>query len=303
MKLLVVIVAFNGAKWLRQSLPELLKSNQLDIYIRDNSAEPETKAYIQSLNSPQIAFESGPNVGFGQGNNLGFKFGAVHGYQWFFLLNQDAKVDGVKLCQWVYSIRQKTTPTIHCPIQLNWDNDRANFNFEKRYAPGWSKHKNPFPSEFVNAAAWLIHIDTLKQVGGFNPIFHMYGEDRDWVKRLRKQGGSVLVHPSIQVRHFSSAQAKSKDKLWVAWTKTYSEEIHHFFEVSHSSNPGSGYIRRAIRRAFKREYLALNLRLIQPITEIKVLKTLLKQKERLRVLKKQSDQSEFRFILEHDDFL
>jgi hypothetical protein len=53
----------------------------------------------------------------------------------------------------------------------------------------------------VNAAAWLVSRRCLEAVGGFDPIFFMYGEDDDYCARMRYHGFSCFVISRCRIRH------------------------------------------------------------------------------------------------------
>src|SRR5690606_11284840 len=68
-----------------------------------------------------------------------------------------------------------------------------------------------FDIDFVNAACWLISKDCLKKVGGFNPYFFQYGEDRDYVNRVFYHKFKVGIVSSVFVHH-DREQRDSKKK-------------------------------------------------------------------------------------------
>ena len=50
-------------------------------------------------------------------------------------------------------------------------------------------------------------------VGLFDPVFHMYGEDDDLLKRLRQSGGSTRLQPNASIRHYHNDEvAKGSSK-------------------------------------------------------------------------------------------
>lgn len=61
--------------------------------------------------------------------------------------------------------------------------------------------KEPFAVPFVNAAAWLLPRQTMKTIGGFDPIFFHYGEDRNYAQRVEYHGLETVVVPEAFVVH------------------------------------------------------------------------------------------------------
>ncbi len=45
--------------------------------------------------------------------------------------------------------------------------------------------KDVYDFNFISAAAWLLPINTLKMIGGFDPIFFHYGEDENYCQRIK----------------------------------------------------------------------------------------------------------------------
>ena len=55
--------------------------------------------------------------------------------------------------------------------------------------------------KFVNAAAWLISRNCIETVGGFNPLFFLYGEDNDYLTRVKYHKFKVGVYPDANIYH------------------------------------------------------------------------------------------------------
>jgi GT2 family glycosyltransferase len=58
-----------------------------------------------------------------------------------------------------------------------------------------------YKCNFVNAAAWLISRDCITKVGVFEPLFFLYGEDLNYIQRMKYHGLLVGVVPSAKVVH------------------------------------------------------------------------------------------------------
>jgi hypothetical protein len=46
---------------------------------------------------------------------------------------------------------------------------------------------------FVNAAIWMLPASVIHRIGGFDPIFYHYGEDRHFAARVRHRQGRIRV--------------------------------------------------------------------------------------------------------------
>lgn len=296
-EILVIIVAYHGMSWLRKTLPALVHEG-VAVFLRDNESDESLQKLFQSLNPGGWEYAGGANIGFGRANNEGLRWGLENGFHRYFLLNQDAGIKAEDLVTWAHGISPSASTAIHCPVQLNWDNDSANPNFQNRYARDWEDRTEPFEVPFVNAAAWYLTASTLKKVGGFNPAFFMYGEDREYVWRLQQAGGQVWVHPNAKVRHASSAAGKSKDLRWVAQNKIRAEELHHYFNLRNDGKNlvHHGWLKRAIKRMLSRDFGRLTFSGALWREEIRFYHYARHHAKHLKAMRALSDQDEVRHL-------
>jgi len=253
-KTLIIIITYNGMRWLPDVIASLEGGSIFDVWVRDNGSTDGSRGFLKS--HPVVNFYTeGENIGFGQANNLGLEFAIIHGYDSVLLLNQDAKVTANQI-KTMRSIAEGIEGYfILCPVQLNWSGNEANPNFQNIYAPGWKSAVSPFSVDFVNAAIWFIPIKTLSLIGGFNPLFFMYGEDDDWARRLANKGGRVLVVPTLRCRHDKSVQSLPQNTLEELMNRYQNEETSFFF-LLHKSFFGwfLGFLIRSGIRILKPRY-------------------------------------------------
>jgi len=268
-KTLIILVTFNGSKWLKEVLKSIGTGLEYHVWARDNGSTDETVSLLN--NHPAVTyFSKGENIGFGCANNEGIRFALAQNYDSVFLLNQDCRIQSdIFLSLRSFGLTNKENVT--CPIQLNWNGIGANLNFSARYAPDWASHKEPFEVDFVNAAAWFIPISIVKKVGGFNPVFFMYGEDRDWGRRLLEIGGQFTVLPNLFCYHHSSIQHKRQNIIETKKKIIFSYEVtEFFFSNKNFTEWKKGWIKRALKRSFRRKQLFNTVTLLNPIAEVRV---------------------------------
>jgi len=77
--------------------------------------------------------------------------------------------------------------------------------------------KEIYEFSMINAAAWLLPLKTLNIVGGFNPIFFLYGEDDNYCQRViyhnLKIGivpKNIFVHDSLNTNKTSFEEGSVK---------------------------------------------------------------------------------------------
>ncbi|MFM9907733.1 MAG: glycosyltransferase family 2 protein [Chitinophagaceae bacterium] len=213
-KILSIVVTYNGMQWIHECIGSLSKSiYPTEIIVIDNCSSDETVAQIKK-NFPKVKIiESERNLGFGQANNIGFREAIAQNADYVFLLNQDAWIELDTLKKLIEIHQQHAVFGILSPLHLNKAGtalDKFFFEYLQQ-----SNSENLTASEllirksnsivietpFVNAAAWLVSIETIKQIGGFNPLFFHYGEDRNYVQRAIYMGIHIGVCTNARIYH------------------------------------------------------------------------------------------------------
>ena len=210
-KIVAIIVTYNGMKWIDKCLKSVQNSTYpLTTVIIDNKSSDETVPFIKKNYPEVVLLESDKNLGFGQANNLGFNYAIEHHADFVFLLNQDAYISPDMLDK-LLSVPSPEKQGIIAPVQLNGNGSKLDVHFHHyvtpQSAPGLvesyliGKQKLSYEVQLVNAAAWLLPIRTLMEVGGFDPIFFHYGEDHHYCDRVRFHGKPILLVPDALVCH------------------------------------------------------------------------------------------------------
>ena len=89
--ILIVIVTYNAMRWIDKCLSSVNCSNvQSDIFVVDNCSTDGTPDYIAQHYPDAILIRSPKNLMFGKGNNVGLRYALENGYDYVYLLNQDA---------------------------------------------------------------------------------------------------------------------------------------------------------------------------------------------------------------------
>lgn len=194
-KVLIIIVTFNGEKWIDKCIGSALRYGAgADVLIVDNASSDGT---LELIPENVKVIECGSNLGFGAANNIGFEYAIEHGYDYVYLLNQDAYLTAGSIEKMLQLHSWNPQYGILSPFQT--DNE-GQPDEQFRIRTGLKKVTQidvPVPVDFVMAAHWLISVDAIKKVGGFSPTFHHYGEDDNLVDRMHHHRYSVGVVTSI----------------------------------------------------------------------------------------------------------
>ena len=197
-KVLVVIVTYNAHRWIRQCL-DSVDRQRYDVFVIDNASTDDTLQRLSEYPNCRL-HASATNLGFGQANNIGLRYAVDNGYDYVLLLNQDAWLLPDTIEQLVALQQQNPAYWILSPMQMNTERGGLEQQFESYLSKDYS-HTPVLAVPFVNAALWLIPVACIKQVGGFDPLFPHYGEDNDYIQRVRYLGGRVGICTGVTAYH------------------------------------------------------------------------------------------------------
>lgn len=220
-KVVVIIVTYNGAKWLRKCFQSLEDSTcKVEIIVVDNNSSDNSVEIIQSFPEIQL-IQSAENLGFGKANNIGIQKAIELGADYVFLLNQDTWVFPETISNLVEVAEMNEQFGIVSPLHYSGDEVHLDESFEaywKRKTKSITDNVDEVP--FVNAAAWLLSKNTIERVGYFEPLFQHYGEDRNYTDRmLFHQYKTVVVknakicHDRIITRNFKKDCTQAKFRI------------------------------------------------------------------------------------------
>ena len=201
-KITVIIVTFNGGKWLDKMLRSVLNSSiALEVLVVDNASTDDSVAIIEKFETVQL-IKSATNLGFGKANNIGIKTALDQQSDYVFLLNQDTWVFKKSVETLMYFAAQHPEIGVLSPKHLCANEKDLDENFNVYY------HKkigviaaDIVEVPFVNAAAWFISKHCLAKVGLFDPVFNHYGEDRNFCNRLKFHNFKIAIVESANVVH------------------------------------------------------------------------------------------------------
>lgn len=211
-KVFVVVVLYNGAKWVERCFGSLRMSKvPLSVIAIDNAS---TDTGVQDLinDFPEVeVIKAGINLGFGKANNIGIKRALDLGADYVLLLNQDAWIETDTIPELINVHRLNSEYGILSPIHLNGIGNKMDLNFSNYASPSYTddflsdlylgRLKSVYSTSFVNAAAWLVSKECINKVGVFDHLFPHYGEDVDYARRVILAGYNIGIVPGVKVYH------------------------------------------------------------------------------------------------------
>jgi len=220
-KIFVIIVTYNGARWIDKNIPSLLRSVlPVHIIVVDNKSTDNTLELL--YNYPEIdVVESQTNLGFGKANNIGMQRALDLGADYLFLLNQDAWIFDATISSLVSKMQQYPKLGLLSPLHFSADAANLDQSFATYYSRKTQQlDKSVAVVPFVNAAAWMLSRKCAEKVGFFEPLFGHYGEDRNYCDRITYHNfligidaDAMIVHDRIITRNFNKDVIQSKFKI------------------------------------------------------------------------------------------
>jgi GT2 family glycosyltransferase len=252
MDLSIIILNFNGRRWLERLLPTLndyyLKQTryQVEVVVVDNASTDDSIAYLNTLDAVRL-IRSKKNGGFAYGNNLAIKGNPA---RFILLLNSDTELvpDLSNLDILLEYMDANPVVGILTPLVL-LDNGKLDTACHRGEPTPWAAftyfsglerlfgksslfgkyHLTHLPQNTVHdidactGAAMMVRNAALDRIGLLDERFFMYAEDVDWCKRFRESGYRVVFHPGVTLLHHkyqsglksADQETRSTTKHWI----------------------------------------------------------------------------------------
>lgn len=225
-RVLAVVVTYNAMRWADRCFGSLLASSlKPDVLAVDNGSSDGTREHLADAFPEVMLVCTEKNLGFGAANNIGLRKALAEGYDFVYLMNQDAWVDEDTLALLTAAHRREFG--VLSPLQNAADGnmdegfrrkcgrplERAGF-FAGTASPAYDGRAEELPVivevPFVMAAHWLVSREALEAVGGFSPAFRQYGEDDNFIDRLHWHGFGCGVAPEARAVHDRGGRSLAK---------------------------------------------------------------------------------------------
>lgn len=236
MKVLTIIISYRFMRWADKCLSSMLASKlKTDLLVIDNGSDDGTVAYVREHYPDVRVMDNGRNLGFGKANNIGIHYAMEKGYDMVLLLNQDAWLDADALGTLVAVAEEHPEYGVVSPVHMTGKGDRIEKGFSVYTGLGDS---GPLPHDtivsvpFINAAIWLVSMETFRKTGLFAPLFYHYGEDKDLANRMAYHHYKIGYVPAAVGYHDRANRVESKERTrwseYVYHLSEYANVCHHF---------------------------------------------------------------------------
>jgi len=218
---IAAIVVTHSRKRLLVNCIEALLNQTLpcDIIIADNASTDGTEAYLNDqglLDDSRLHyFRLNENLGGAGGFHHGLKYAMSHGWQWFWLMDDDAEPEPSALKNLVR--HAKHSNTIYGSVAMGIENGNKRLCWTKKVIDnGRLKSINDYEllsdlQEVTNLAflGFFIHRDMVHLIGLPDPTFFICRDDYEYCERARKCGAriflvknSIIIHPVKEISRF-----------------------------------------------------------------------------------------------------
>lgn len=223
MRLAIIIVSYNGQRWLERSLGSCVQHTPgVPVYVVDCASTDGSADFVARTFPEAHLLRQSKNLGFAGGNNVGIRQALADGAEAVFLLNQDAELTPGCLSTLAQYLEQHprcaaVQPGIFLPDgkvnslgnsyhYLGFGESGGNglSEAEASKALSWVMSKGEPP--YLSGAAVLLRSAALTQVGLFDEELFMYHEDMELCLRLRLAGWHLAVELKAHVIHYYDHQ-------------------------------------------------------------------------------------------------
>ena len=258
-RLLVIIAVYNGMQWLGRCLDSVVSSSMdADLFVCDNASTDGSADFVEKDYPGAHLVRSSKNLGFARSNDLGFRYAIEKGYDYVYLLNQDAWVMPDTFEKLISAFSSGGWGIIS-PMQMRPDMTALDKRFKRHYHGPADGSDEVFPVRFVMAAHWMISYGCLRKTGFFSPAFSHYGEDNNYCDRARYHGFRVGVLPSAVAVHDRQSRKKTKEQK-ILQNCQYSKVL--------ISNPNSSFAFQSIWQPVRQYLMSLYWRSTLPFKTI-----------------------------------
>ncbi len=223
-KLSVLVLNYNGLKWLSTCLSSIAKTDypNFDVYMVDNGSVDGSIDYVQK-NFPRVNIISNKrNLGFAEGFNRAIK---EINDEYIVLLNNDVEVLSKNWIRHLVNmaLNDPKTAAVACKL-ISMENKSRLDSVGGMGIPYWrgfvdmgrgevdkgQYDRIDFEPFSICGAGVLINRDIFTRLGGFDGKFFQYLEDVDLAWRIRLYGYRIAFASKAKVAHYFSGSTKTR---------------------------------------------------------------------------------------------
>jgi GT2 family glycosyltransferase len=225
----IVILNWNGRKWLKQFLPSVVSStySNYEVILADNASNDDSVSFVQQYYPRIRIIQLSSNLGFTKGYNEALKQVSA---DYYVLLNSDVEVTPGWLEPMV-NLLENDKMIAACQPKILSFYDRKMFEYAGA-AGGWlDKYGYPFakgrvfdiceedrgqydisaPVFWATGAALFIRANVYHEMKGFDEYFFAHQEEIDLCWRIQLAGYKIYACPASVVYHVGGGTLKKEN--------------------------------------------------------------------------------------------
>lgn len=242
----LVVVTYNSESVIGQCLESTLDQGvSTEVWVVDNNSTDGTVPLVRGR-FPWVHVHVNPeNVGFGRANNQVLPFLKA---EYIFCLNPDAYLfpgclgEAVRFLEAHPEVGMAGTRIVYPDGS---EQDSVSSRYPNQKFVGDLFQDLPGRIACLQGSSLILRLDFMRELGGFDPDFFLYGEDQDLSLRVRKRQMKLAVIEAAQVGH---RQGHTEKATGLEWTWNRKLEGEYLFYQKHYPPEAIRRIRRAHQR-------------------------------------------------------
>lgn len=238
----IIILNWNGKKWLEQGLPTVKKINYrpLEVIIVNNGSTDDSAEFVKK-NYPSFRLLSiQKNRGFAGANNYGVKHAKG---KYVLLLNNDTKVTPNFVSVMVSTMEKDPSigaiqPQLRSLIYPKLIDSAVSyltstgFMYHFGYMKPWNKkiYEKPLYGYSIKGACMMLLREDYIKLGGLDEDFVCYVEESDLCHRVWLSGKKVLYQPDVHIYHWGGGDMQVMTKDEVTMFRSYRNRFFSYIK-------------------------------------------------------------------------
>lgn len=220
------------------------------VTVVDNASADDSREAVARL-LPQARLIALPaNQGYGVANNAGIAAAAT---PYVLLLNPDCVAKAGQIAELVRLADADPLSAMWVPQLTDGEGrDEVNYSMPRHHGrPRTGAAEGPLCVGYACAAVLLIHVERMRSVGFFDPLFFLYYEDEDLCLRAFNARLPIVVLPQVRIAHLSRGSVRGprpwRSEYWRGWHHAQSKI--RFASKHQGAAAGARLLARSIAKA------------------------------------------------------
>lgn len=215
---MAIVLNWNGAENTLRCVDHLVaqRGASPNILVIDNGSTDEGSGQLAAALPKQCRLvRTSENRGFAGGMNLGLELAKREGYEFAWLLNNDAFAEPDCLSEMLNAVVGAPEAMIATPKIVGVDGEEQHAGATVDWSSG--RHEPLFsddlkagakPGDWLTGTAMLVRVAGLERIGLFDERYFAYWEDVDLSTRVLREGGQLISVPGAVVTHLETGSLK-----------------------------------------------------------------------------------------------